>query len=184
LNCGIDKIHRINGMKAKRKLAPGLSVDRSKIDGEGCFTKVYLPKGVMIAEYTGERISQKEAKLRARSERGRRRISDIDARWCIDGSRGGNGTQYINHSCEPNCEVIVEHEHILIYALRDIAIGEEITTDYLYELGLEGRGCNCQTASCLENAGLARITSEDELRECAPPPNNRLTSLPPDGGCS
>lgn len=171
-------------MKANRLLAPGLSVGRSKIDGEGCFTKVHLPKGVIIAEYSGERISQKEAKLRVRSGRGRRRISDIDARWCIDGSRGGNGTQYINHSCEPNCEVIVEHERILIYALRDIALGEEITADYLYELGLEGTRCNCQMPSCLEEIGLTRITSEDELRASNRPPINRSASPPPDGGCS
>lgn len=137
-------------MKANPQLAPGLSVRRSKIDGKGCFTKVQLTKGVVIAEYTGEKISQKEAKLRVRSGRGRRRISDIDARSCIDGSRGGNGTQYINHSCEPNCDVIIQHERILIYALRDIAAGEEITTDYLYELGLDGTRCNCQTPSCLE----------------------------------
>jgi SET domain-containing protein len=155
MNCGTDKIHRIREMKANQKLAHGLSVGKSKIDGEGCFTKVHLPKGVMIAEYTGERISQKEAKLRVRSGRGRRRISDIDARWCIDGSRGGNGTQYINHSCEPNCEAIAEDQRILIYALRDIALGEEITADYLYELGLDGTRCNCQTPSCLEQSSLS-----------------------------
>jgi uncharacterized protein len=171
-------------MNVNQKLAPGISVGRSKIDGEGCFTKVHLPKGVMIAEYTGERISQKEAKLRVRTERGKRRISDIDARSCIDGSRGGNGTQYINHSCEPNCEVIVKHERILIYALRDIALGEEITADYLYELGLEGTRCNCQTPSCLEEIGLAGITSEARLRGHARPPINHPASPPPDGGCS
>lgn len=171
-------------MKANQKLAPGLSISRSKIDGEGCFTKLPMSKGAIIAEYTGEKISQKEAKLRVRSGRGRRRISDIDERWCIDGSRGGNGTQYINHSCEPNCEVIVEQERILIYALRDIALGEEITTDYLYELGLEGAQCNCQTPSCVKETGLAGIISEDKLRASVCPPINRPASPPPDGGCS
>jgi uncharacterized protein len=171
-------------LKVNQKLAPGLSVGRSKIDGEGCFTKVQLPKGVMIAEYTGKRISQKDAKQRVRSGRGKRRIGDIDARWCIDGSRGGNGTQYINHSCEPNCEVIVERERILIYALRDVAPGEEITTDYLYELGLEGTRCNCQTPSCLEEIGLAKLTSEDKLRARARPAHHYPASSPPDGGCS
>ena len=171
-------------MKANQKLAPGLSVGRSKIDGEGCFTKAPLSQGAIIAEYTGEKISQKEAKLRVRSGRGRRRISDIDARWCIDGSRGGNGTHYINHSCEPNCEVIVEDERILIYALRDITLGEEITTDYLYELGLEGAQCNCQTPSCLKAIGLAGIISEDKLRASVRRPINRPASSPSDGGCS
>jgi len=178
------KTHRIRELKVNQKLAPGLSVSKSSINGQGCFTKVHFPKGVMIAEYTGERISQTEAKLRVRTGRGRRMISDVDAKWCIDGDRGGNGTQYINHSCEPNCEVLVEHEHILIYALRDIAVSEELTTDYLYELGLDGTRCNCQTPSCLDGIDLARITSEDESRASARPPINRPASPPPDGGCS
>ena len=52
------------------------------------------------------------------------------SRWSLDGSRGGNGTHYINHSCAPNAFMQILYDHILFIALRDIEAGEEITIDY------------------------------------------------------
>jgi hypothetical protein len=49
--------------------------------------------------------------------------------------------------------VVVRRGRIFLYALREIAPGEEITTDYLYELGLEGTRCNCRLTSCQETMG-------------------------------
>lgn len=102
-----------------------------------------------IAEYVGERISLAEAERR-RSTFGEQCICDVDAKWAIDGSRGGNGTQYVNHSCQPNSDVIVLRGQVFLFALREIVPGEEITTDYLFELGLNGTHCNCRTGCCAE----------------------------------
>ena len=133
-----------------QRLAPGLTVAKSRIHGKGCFAVVPFRQYQQIAEYVGERISMTEA-TRRRFTVGSRCIFDVDADWAIDGSRGGNGTEYVNHSCQPNSEVIVMHERVFLYAFREIGQGEEITTDYIYELGLEGRPCNCRTSSCLDN---------------------------------
>ena len=100
-----------------------------------------------------------EAECR-RCASGEQCICDVDAEWAIDGSRSGNGTQYVNHSCEPNSYVIVFQGRIFLNALREIAAGEEITTDYLYELGLDGTRCQCRTDSCRETIGLAGITGD------------------------
>jgi uncharacterized protein len=170
-------------MKAKRKLAHGLRVAKSSIDGKGCFATVHFCQNEQIAEYVGERISFTEAECRRRAP-GKKCICDVDHEWSIDGSRGGNGTQYTNHSCDPNSYLVVSGERVFLHALREIIPGEEITADYQYEMGLDGTRCNCQTVSCLEKIGLARITSENELGACARPPFNRLTSRPPEGGCS
>lgn len=170
-------------MKANRKLSPGLRVAKSSIDGKGCFAAVSFRQNQQIAEYVGERISFAEAECRRRAP-GKKCICDVDDEWSIDGSQGGNGTQYINHSCDPNSYLVVSRGRVFLRALREITPGEEITTDYVYEMGLDRTRCNCQTASCLEKIGLARITSEDELGPCARPPLNRLTSRPPKGGCS
>ncbi len=107
------------------KLAPGLSIQKSPINGKGCFATVYFPHRRKIAEYTGERIPDREAQRRA--HRAKLRICDVDGVWSIDGSRGGNGTHYINHSCEPNAYVRTIHGHVVFFALRDIHPGEEIT---------------------------------------------------------
>ena len=36
------------------KLAPGLAIQKSPIDGKGCFATQLFPKGRKIAEYAGE----------------------------------------------------------------------------------------------------------------------------------
>lgn len=170
-------------MKANRKPANGLQVAKSSIDGKGCFAAVSFRQNQQIAEYVGERISFAEAECR-RGAPGKKCICDIDREWSIDGSLGGNGTQYINHSCDPNSYLVVSGGRVFLHALREIIPGEEITTDYLYEMGLDRTRCNCQTASCVEKIGLTRITNEDELRAGACSPINRPTSRPPEGGCS
>jgi len=128
------------------KLAPGLSIGKSKINGRGCFAATEFKRGRKIAEYTGERISDLEAQRRA--GRAKLRICDIDGRWSLDGSRGGNGTHYINHSCAPNAYMKTIHGHVLFFALRDIRRGEEITIDYEDTLHPDSKRCRCGAASC------------------------------------
>jgi SET domain-containing protein len=130
----------------KLKLATGLTVRESLIDGKGCFATAHFQRGRRIAEYTGERISNAEA--RRRSHRRILRICAIDHRWSLDGSRGGNGTHYINHSCQPSSYMKVVYGHILFLALRDIEPGEEITIDYESTLHSDRKRCTCGARSC------------------------------------
>jgi SET domain-containing protein len=128
------------------KLAHGLDVKKSSINGRGCFATLYFPRGKKIAEYTGEKIPNAEAKRRA--HRRMLRICAIDSRWSLDGSRGGNGTHYINHSCAPNSFMKILYGHIQFYALRDIHPGEEITIDYESTLHSNKKRCRCGAATC------------------------------------
>lgn len=130
----------------KLKLAHGLSIRKSPIDGKGCFATVRFGRGRKIAEYTGERISDLEARRRAR--RAKLRICDLDGKWSLDGSRGGNGTHYINHSCEPNAYMKTLYGHVLFFALRDIQPAEEITIDYEITLHSDRKRCRCGAVSC------------------------------------
>lgn len=130
----------------KLQLAPGLTIRKSKIEGSGCFATASFRKGHKIAEYAGEKISTAEAKRR--SHRRKLRICAINNRWSLDGSRGGNGTHYINHSCEPNAYMKILYKHILFIALRDIAPGEEITIDYESTLHDDEKRCTCGAPSC------------------------------------
>ena len=131
----------------KLNLAPGLTIGKSKINGKGCFAAQSFPRGRKIAEYTGERITDLEAQKRARTRRFLR-ICDIDGRWSLDGARGGNGTHYINHSCEPNAYMRITYGHVLFFARRDIAAGEEITIDYEQTLLPDSKRCYCGAKSC------------------------------------
>ncbi len=129
------------------KLAPGLTIRKSKINGKGCFATIDFKRGRKIAEYTGERIDDFEARKRARKRR-RLRICDIDGRFSIDGSRGGNGTHYINHCCEPNAYMRTVYGHVLFFALREIHPGEEITIDYEQTLHPDSKRCFCGANNC------------------------------------
>ena len=129
------------------KLAPGLAVGPSKIHGRGCFASAFFPKGRKIAEYTGERISTREA---ARRMKGREvhRVCYVNERWYLDGSRGGNGTHYINHSCRPNAYMKILYGHILFMALKDIHPGDEITMDYVSTYHSDKKLCHCKAEGC------------------------------------
>ena len=127
-------------------LAPGLAINESTIEGRGCFSSVQFKRGRKIAEYRGEKISDAEANRRA--NRRKLRICAINNRWSLDGSRGGNGTHYINHSCEPNAYMKILYGHILFIALRDIMPGEEITIDYESTLHSDDKRCICRAKNC------------------------------------
>lgn len=144
-----------------QKLAFGLTIRKSRIHGKGCFAAIPFRQQQPIAEYIGERISIAEAERRRRAA-GDQSICDVDAEWAIDGRCGGNGTEYVNHSCNPNAYVIVSKDRIFIQALRAIVPGEEITTNYLYELNSEQTHCRCGAATCDETARLRRT---DEVCE-------------------
>jgi len=113
-----------------KTLVLGLSVLKSPLGGLGCFATIRFPKNSPIAEYAGERITHREAMRRMRGPGGKR-ISELDADCYIDGSVEGNDTQYINHSCEPNADVLIIDGFMIVFALQEIAPGEEITVDYL-----------------------------------------------------
>jgi SET domain-containing protein len=129
------------------KTSRSLFVTKSPLHGLGCFAKVRFLKGSLIADYAGEKISRKEAMRRMQRPNGKR-ISEVEAEWYIDGSVGGNQTQYINHSCDPNADAFVVGGSLFIFALREIAPAEEITVDYLNSFERDQSVCQCRTDSC------------------------------------
>ncbi|HYP53417.1 MAG TPA: SET domain-containing protein [Pyrinomonadaceae bacterium] len=127
--------------------APGIRVGKSKIDGRGCFAARPFRKWEKIAELVGERVSRVEAARRMRGKR-RLHICATDSYWGIDGSRGGNGSQFVNHSCRPNSFVRIMRGHVIFFALRDIEAGEEITLDYVESYHPDDYRCRCGVEGC------------------------------------
>jgi SET domain-containing protein len=138
---------KANPFLDKRKESGGLSVKKSPLHGFGCFATIRLLKGSRIAEYTGERITHKEAMRRMRTSNGKC-ISELVADCYIDGNVNGNQTQYINHCCDPNSDALVMGGNLIIFALREIAPGEEITVDYLNSFDHDQSICQCRTPRC------------------------------------
>ena len=138
---------KTHAQQMNRVYARGLAVRKSPIDGKGCFATIFFPRGRWVAEYEGELVTREEGLRRLRRQR-KKRVSAIDPNWSIDGSIGGNGTEYINHSCDPSCITLVIDGQINILALRDIFPGEEITVDYFDAIDLNRRQCGCGSEFC------------------------------------
>jgi uncharacterized protein len=96
-----------------------------------------IKKGTRIIEYTGEHISNAEADRRYDEEKMQSHhtfLFTLTQRTVVDAAVGGNESRFINHSCAPNCEAVIEDgRRIFIEAIRDIPVGEELVYDYQYE---------------------------------------------------
>jgi SET domain-containing protein len=143
--------------KKLRKRSTGLyEIGKSTIQGRGVFAKRRLRPGQKIIEYTGDIIPNDEADARYDEEKMTRHhtfLFTLDDERCIDGNVKTNDARLINHSCDPNCEAIIEGEHIWIYALKNIQPGVELAYDYKYERtgGKEMEKfyvCHCGSAKC------------------------------------
>ena len=114
---------------------PPVVVRRSKIQGRGVYASRDIAEGERILEYTGILITNDEADAQCDDEGMRRHhtfLFGVDDQYTIDAAHGGNEARLVNHSCEPNCESVIEGRRVFIDALRDIAAGEEIAYDYWY----------------------------------------------------
>jgi SET domain-containing protein len=124
-----------------------VDVQASRIDGHGAFAAEAIPARRKIGEVRGEPISVREARRRARALT-RIMIVEVSHTRAIDASASGDALRYTNHSCAPNAVLRIRQGRVEIYAMRDIAPGEELTVDY-GESHHEGRlACRCGAPRC------------------------------------
>ncbi|XP_023265563.1 histone-lysine N-methyltransferase 2B-like isoform X3 [Seriola lalandi dorsalis] len=134
-----------------------VGVYRSQIHGRGLFCKRNIEAGEMVIEYAGTVIRSVLTDKREKYYDSKGigcymfRIDDFDV---VDATMQGNAARFINHSCEPNCYSRVINvdgrKHIVIFALRKIYRGEELTYDYKFPIEDEDNKlhCNCGTRRC------------------------------------
>ncbi|KDO24656.1 hypothetical protein SPRG_10189 [Saprolegnia parasitica CBS 223.65] len=123
--------------------------------GFGLKTLAPIKGGDLVVEYVGEVINE-EMKTKRLGE-----LHDINwyimalvpGRMYIDGRFKGSESRFINHSCDPNCHLLIwdvgEHKRIAITALRDIEPNEELSYDYQMETtAASAFTCYCGAATC------------------------------------
>lgn len=109
--------------------------------GFGLFADEDIPKDVYIIEYCGPILTNAQA-----NEKGGKYLFKINTRKTIDGSGRQNTARYINHSCKPNCDAVIDGSRIFIESRRKIKKGEEITYHYGKEYVddyIKPMGCKC-----------------------------------------
>lgn len=123
-----------------------LRIRKSRIHRFGVYAAEPIPAHRKVIEYTGERISRREAKMRSNSRF--TCLFVLDSYWTLDGSVGGSGAEIINHSCEPNLRSSIRSGHILYWSTREIERGEELTVDYCFAGDAVRVKCSCGAQSC------------------------------------
>ena len=137
---------------------PLFEIRRSPIQGLGAFATRFIAAGTRLVEYAGERLTPSAADARypdANDARHHTFLFAIDDDVVIDAAVGGNEARFINHSCDPNCDAVIEHSRIWIETIRDVSPGEELAYDYAYVLeerhtpaAKRRYPCHCGAAGC------------------------------------
>lgn len=139
---------------------------RSSIHSYGLFSGEDIAAGELVIEYVGEVIRHSLANVRERRLEEQLRAAGstemassyffrLDLTYVVDATHTGNLARFVNRCCDPNCIAKVVqlegHQHIVFYARRPIARGDEITYDYKFAIeedpGKKIR-CLCGAAAC------------------------------------
>ncbi|KAM9414929.1 histone-lysine N-methyltransferase ASH1L isoform 3-T7 [Salvelinus alpinus] len=130
---------------------------RAEGKGWGIRTKEPLRSSQFIIEYLGEVVSEHEFRSRMMEQyfaHSGQYCLNLDSGMVIDSYRMGNEARFINHSCEPNCEMqkwsVNGVYRIGLFALRDMSSGTELTYDYNFHSfnTEEQQVCKCGSEGC------------------------------------
>ena len=127
------------------------NIKKSNIDNKGLIAAHDIKKGTRIIEYKGKLISKKESDDNPKFDNSKRiYIFDINNRYDLDGDFSFNTARLINHSCDPNCEVIGEGVKLWIESIKDIKKGEELSYDYGFSFDKDFKNypCKCNSNIC------------------------------------
>jgi uncharacterized protein len=138
--------------------SPPFDIRPSPMQGLGAFATHRIPAGTRLVEYAGERLSPAAAEARYPDVPGERHhtfLFAIDDEVVIDAAVDGNDARWINHSCAPNCDAVIESQRIWIETIRDVDPGEELAYDYAFTLperhtpaAKRRFPCHCGAATC------------------------------------
>ncbi|KAG1688624.1 hypothetical protein DVH05_003549 [Phytophthora capsici] len=127
-------------MNVTRRKHKRLGMSFSSIHGYGMFALEPILASEFVYEYNGAVLSQDEAERRGLiyDKMEMSYLFDLNEDAVLDALRDGNKSKFINHEGEaPNCTAKVVSvsgvHHITIWAVCDIAVGEELVFDYGYK---------------------------------------------------
>ncbi len=141
----------IDPKRARFRLRTGAS----RIHRWGVFAEEPIPARRNVIEYTGELINPAEAYRRVKGAK-RTYALALDKFWRIDGTVGGSGAEFINHSCDPNLRCRKVGKGVFCRSVRPITAGEELTIDYRFPAKAAKVPCHCGSRKCRGTINVTR----------------------------
>jgi SET domain-containing protein len=126
-------------------LSPKIEIRQEKtIEGRGMFASQLLVKGDLIAVWGGDVVTTEEFhNLPFESQR---QSAQVEDGFHLVSTKTGPG-DWVNHCCDANAGL---DGQIVIRAMRDIKVGEEVCIDYAMVDSTPGEDfeCSCGRANC------------------------------------
>lgn len=138
---------------------PHLLLRSSGTHGLGVFATAAIPRGTLVITHRGieRELTIVPDEMRA--------MQIGPGLWLCQDVENDSPDNYLNHSCEPN--VGFTQGTLSMYALRDIASGEEILWDYSTSMNEAGWRvkCYCGASSCRgEIRSYCDLTAEQQAK--------------------
>jgi len=125
---------------------------KSNIHRHGLSAATNIKKDQKIIQYKGKKVSlskvEKDPKYNNEKEI---YLFNLNKRYDLDGDFKYNTARLINHSCNPNCEVLEDNKQLWIFAMKDIEKNDELTYDYGFSFDKDYKQyvCNCGSENCV-----------------------------------
>ena len=128
-------------------------IKKSGIDnkGRGLYATRDIKEGTKIIDYVGKLITKKQTQDSDKYDNSKPiYLFTINKRYDLDGDFNFNTARLINHSCDPNCEVVGKGVKLWIESIKDIKKGEELSYDYGFSFDEDFKDypCRCNSRDC------------------------------------
>ena len=125
---------------------------KSNIHRNGLSAVKSIEKGQKIIQYKGKKISLYKSETDPKYDNDKEiYLFNLNKRYDLDGDFKFNVARLINHSCNPNCEVLEDNKQLWIFATRNIKKNEELTYDYgfSFDKNYKNYVCKCGLKNCV-----------------------------------
>ena len=125
---------------------------KSNIHRHGLSATIYIKKGQRIIQYKGKKVSLHKTETDPKYDNDKPiYLFTLSKRYDLDGDFKFNTARLINHSCDPNCEVMDYKKQLWVFAMRDIKQNEELTYDYGFSFDKDYKQyvCKCGAKNCV-----------------------------------
>ena len=125
---------------------------KSNIHRHGLSAATDIKKGKKIIQYKGKKVSLSKVETDPKYDNEKEiYLFNLNKRYDLDGDFKFNTARLINHSCNPNCEVLEDNKQLWIFAMKNIKKNEELTYDYGFSFDKDYKQyvCKCGSKNCV-----------------------------------